>query len=117
MKQVLYRKKQSLQNHRKLIAIKELSEDKDCKTHIRKSFIYKVSAAEQLKETIQAPEIFIRKSFDSALNEEKFSFKVKGSFTMMKGRHFFRVDFCHTLKINIQWKKKLISPKKSVTLT
>jgi hypothetical protein len=117
MRKICYKKRQSLKNRRKRISIHEVSEDKDCKTDVQKSFIYIVSRVSQVTGKTQNPEIFIRKAFDSRTRQEKFRFKVKGSFFLTRDRNLFKVDFCHTLYIAIIWKNKIFSPKKSVTLT
>ena len=116
MRNIVYKKKQSIEHRRKLISIAENSEDKECKTYVRKSFVYIVSKAETAGE-VNAPEIFIKKRFDTKSLVERFSFRVKGSFYLTREQSLFKVDFCHTLRINILWKSKIFSPKKSVTLT
>jgi hypothetical protein len=117
MREILYKKRQSLKNRRKIISINEHNEDKECRTHIRKSFAYIVTMANPSDGALSEPEIFIKKHFDTKGQEEKFSFRVKGAFYMEKDRYVLRVDFCHTLKIDISWKNKVFSPKKSATLT
>lgn len=117
MKDILYKKKESLRNRRKMISIIEHSEDEQCRTAVHKSFVYIVTRADCLENNVERPEIFIRKAFDNKLLEEKFSFRVKGCFYMTKDRFIFKVEFCHTLRIDIVWKDKVFSPKKSVTLT
>jgi hypothetical protein len=84
---------------------------------VRKSFVYIVSPVDEIEANVRAPEIDIKKSFDTKKREEKFSFRVKGEFSITQGRRQFKVDFCHTLKIDIIWKGKIFSPKKSATLT
>lgn len=117
MRNITYKKKQSLEHRRKLISISENSEDKECKTYVRKSFIYILTKAEEMAENYNPPEVFIKKRFDTKSLNERFSFRVKGAFYLNKERNLFKVDFCHTLRINIVWKSKIFSPKKSVTLT
>lgn len=117
MKEILYRKRQSLKYRRKLIAIQEHNEDKDCTTHIRKSFAYLVAMASPSDGALTEPQIFIKKYRDSKGQVENFSFRVRGAFYMERDRYMLKVDFCHTLKINIHWKNKVFSPNKSVTLT
>jgi len=117
MRDILYKKRESLKHRRKLISITEHSEDQQCRTTVRKSFIYIVTQAETVAKDIGKPEVFIRKAFDTKTQEEKFAFRVKGSFYMTRERSMFKVEFCHTLRIDIVWKNKVFSPKKSVTLT
>jgi hypothetical protein len=118
MRNIIYKKKQSLEHRRKLISICENSEDKECKTYVRKSFIYIVSKVEAVEANPNPPEVFIKKRFDTKSLTERFSFRVKGTFYINNAeRHLMKVNFCHTLRINIIWKSKIFSPKKSVTLT
>jgi hypothetical protein len=117
MRNITYKKKESLEHRRKLISICENSEDKECKTYVRKSFIYIVSKAQEAEAMPNPPEVFIKKRFDTKSLVERFSFKVKGSFFINRDGKLLKVDFCHTLRINIIWKSKIFSPKKSVTLT
>ena len=116
MRTIQYKKQHSLKHRRKVISINEHNEDKDCQTYVHKSFVYVVTQAAQVGDPLQDPQIFIRKQLDSKTNEEHFSFKVKGAFYMTRDRGFFKVDFCHALRIRIVWKNKIFSPKKSVTL-
>ena len=117
MKTIEYKKRHSFKHHRKVISINENNEDKDCKTHVHKSFVYVVSEVPQINEILAEPNIFIRKRFDSKTQEENFSFKVKGAFFMNRARSTFKINFCHALRINIAWKYKIFSPQKSETLT
>ncbi len=116
MRKILYKKLTSLHNRSKAISVAETSEDKECKTYVKKSFVYVVTPEPAQASTAQAPDIFIKKSYDTRTKEEKFSFRVKGIFFINREQSVFRVDFCHTLNIHITWKPKVISPK-SVTLT
>ena len=107
----------SLLNRSKAISVSETSEDKECKTYVRKNFVYIVSPdVEPQEQTINPPDIYIKKSYDSKTKQERFSFRVKGSFYITRERAFYKVSFCHSLTINITWKLKVFSPK-SVTLT
>ena len=116
MRRILYRKMTSLQNRSKAISVSESSEDKECKTFVKKSFIYIVTPHIDADEQAFFPDIFIKKSYNTRTREEKFSFRVKGLFYLNRDETIFRVDFCHTLHIHITWKPKVFSPK-SVILT
>lgn len=117
MRTIEYKKRHSLKHHRKVICINEHNEDKDCKTHVHKSFVYVVRTAEDTNTPLKEPHIFIRKRFNSKAKQEHFAFKVKGAFYMSRDRGLFKVDFCHALRIAIDWKDKIFSPKKSANLT
>jgi len=117
MREMLYKKRESLRKRRKAVAIREQTEDEDCKTHVRKSFVYKITCVQHIKKVADRPEVRIKKEFYTQSKEEKFSFRVKGTFYMTRNKVMLKVDFCHTLRININWKDEAFSPKKSVTLT
>jgi len=117
MKQVIYRKKESLKNRHRGISIDEFNEDQESRVHIKKSFIYKLERVDKVKKATEKPHIYIIKKYDSKMRVEHFSFRVKGHFYMTRDRHFLKVNFCHILKIDISWKNKVFSPKKSGTLT
>jgi hypothetical protein len=117
MRDILYKKRESLKHRRKVISITEHSEDGQCRTAVRKSFIYIVTHADDVSKATGKPEVFIRKVIDNKRLEEKFCFRVKGCFYMTRDRFILKVEFCHTLHIDIVWKNKVFSPKKSVTLT
>ena len=116
MKEILFKNATSVPKKRKAISISETSEDKECKTFVRKSFIYLVTPQMRIEQTIPQPDITIRKFYCTKTKEEKFSFRVKGYFYIAKEYCFLKVSFCHSLKINILWKAKVFSPK-SATLT
>jgi len=117
MRDILYKKRESLKYRRKVISIIEHSEDTQCRTAVRKSFIYIVTRVDAVTEAVEKPEVYIRKTINSKQAEEKFWFRVKGCFYLTRDRFILKVDFCHTLHIDIVWKSKVFSPKKSVTLT
>ncbi|MBF0484739.1 MAG: hypothetical protein HQL25_08565 [Candidatus Omnitrophica bacterium] len=116
MKELKYRKTLNPEKRLKNFSICQQTEDKRALTKIRKSFIYLVREVEQAGET-NPPEIFIKKCVDNERMVETFRFKVKGSFNLTHNRMLVEVRFCHTLNIDIFWKAKFFSPKKSVVLT
>ena len=83
---------------------------------VKKSFAYTVSLTDDLSCDIQKPDVFITKEFDAARKREFFCFQVKGYFYTVYDRVVMKVQFEHTLRIEIVWKKNF-SPKKSVVLT
>lgn len=117
MKEILFKKNSDIQKRTKTLSISHINEDKDCKTHVKKSFIYMVSKVEEVEDQIQPPQIFIRKTINNKTREEHFIFEVKGYFFMSHQRFLMKVRFHHTLVIDIFWKDKIFSPKKSAVLT
>jgi len=116
MKEMLHKTREAFHKRVKIVTIEENSEDKECVTNVRKDFVYVVCAAEEESTQNDQPQIQIRKSFDTKTRSEKFAFKIKGSFFVNKNRRIFRVLYCHALKIDLLWKVKVFSPKKSVTM-
>ena len=117
MKKVLFRKRINLKKRIKTFSIYSRTEDHECKTQVRKGFAYAVDWAKEDKPESKPPLIFIRKSFDTKKGIEAFSFHVKGYFYVTHKRELMRVRFHHTLDIEIKWKVKDFSPKKSASLT
>ena len=117
MKKILYRRQSDPSKRLKNISVLTRNEDKESMTEIHKSFMYKVSLAEDYLSENIPPQVFIKKSLDTRKGIEKFNFRVKGCFYMKHERKLVKVNFIHTLNIVINWKKKIFSPKKSEVLT
>ena len=115
MRDVLHKTTEVLKGRGKVITLREHTEEKESITDVRKNFIYLASEA-QGEEEQSIPQVHIAKSFDSEHGDEKFSFRVKGFFYVNHGRRMMRVDYSHTLRINLHWKIKMTSPKKTVTM-
>ena len=117
MKEVYLKRNCDAQQGTKRLAILQKNEEKDCKTKVYKSFRYHISKAEALDHSLLTPEIFITKNFDTKRGIERFTFTVHGAFYLDYKQELLKVDFLHTLKIEIRWKSKVFSPKKSEILT
>lgn len=117
MNEMLLKKKLNTEKRIKSFTINKVSEDKDSKTHVKKSFVYLVSHAKELESKSEAPQIHITKSIDNKKKIENMIFQVKGQFFMPYNRQLVSVKFRHTLNIEIYWKNKIFSPKKSAVLT
>lgn len=117
MKKVLFKRHNDKDNKIKNIAVLTKNEDKESKTEVYKSFMYKVTAVSDDAVEQIAPQVFIKKELDTKKNIEKFNFRVKGCFYITYDRKLVKVNFVHTLNILINWKKKIFSPKKSEVLT
>jgi hypothetical protein len=115
MRDVLHKTTGILQGRGKVITLREHAEEKECVTDVRKNFIY-VATEAQSEEKQSIPQVHIKKSFDSVHRNEKFSFRVKGFFYVNHSRRLMKVAYCHTLRINLHWKIKSSSPKKTVTM-
>ena len=117
MKKMLFESDIDLEKRKKNFSIYSKTEDKKCRTQVRKSFTYVVDRARQANPKHRKPLVFIRKSFDSKKGVEEFNFHVKGYFHITHNDTLMKVLFHHTLDIKIKWKVKDFSPKKSASLT
>jgi len=117
MKQLLFKSRRDFQKGKKALSSVQMDEDQDCKTKVHKSFSYNVIKVEKMETRLQPPQVRIIKNFDTQRGIERFRFVVKGSFCVNQNRYIFKVHFRHTLNIQIQWKTKVFSPKKSEVLT
>ncbi len=115
MRDILHKTTAILQGRGKVITLREHAEEKECVTDVRKNFIY-VATEAQSEEKQSIPRVHIKKSFDSVSRDEKFFFRVKGFFYVNHNRRLMKVDYCHTLRINLHWKVKFHTPKKTVTM-
>ena len=115
MRDIFHKTTGILKGRGKVITLREHAEEKECITDVRKNFIYMATEAETEEEK-STPQVHITKSFDSVIHDEKFSFRVKGFFYVNHSRRLMKVDYCHTLRINLHWKVKATSPKKTVTM-
>ncbi len=117
MKRLLFRKRMDAKKQIKVLCFGQKFEDSESKSQVRKNFSYKLHKSTDLTQQEEAPEVFIRKAFDSKNGIEKFNFQVKGYYYITHKRVLFKVHFRHTLNIKVQWKSKAFSPKKSEILT
>ena len=117
MKDVLFESQIDLEKCRKNFSICSQTEDKSSKTKVQKSFTYVVDKVQGAAPVAKAPIVFIRKSFDKKKGVEEFGFHVRGYFLVNHEDILMKVLFHHTLDIEIEWKAKDFSPKKSESLT
>ncbi len=115
MRDIFHKANQILAGRGKKIVIREKSEDAQCITDVRKSFVFLAQPVLNTGDPT-APQVSIKKSFDSVTRSEHFNFRVKGYFFVNHNRQAVRMDYCHSLKVSLRWKSKTTSPKKSVTL-
>ena len=115
MRDILHKTTAILHGRGKVISLREHAEERESVTDVRKNFIYVVTEA-QSEENASIPRVHIKKFFDSVSRDEKFSFRVKGFFYVNHSRRLMKVDYCHTLRINLHWKSEVTTPKKTVTM-
>jgi len=117
MKTVLLKRNCDPKHGTKRLSILQKIDEKDCATKVYKSFRYHIVKAQKLEEDSPAPQVFVTKNFNTKTGVERFTFNVHGAFYISYKRQFLKVNFQHTLKIQIRWKTKIFSPKKSEILT
>ena len=115
MRDILHKTAAVLHGRGKVITLREHAEEKECVTDVRKNFIY-VATEAQSEEEQSIPRLHVRKFFDSVSRDERFSFRVKGFFYVNHSRRLMKVEYCHTLRINLHWKVEASAPKKTVTM-
>ena len=115
MRDILHKTKEILKGRGKKIVIHEHSQDKECVSDIRKNFLYLAQEVD-FEEKPQAPQVHVRKSFDSLKRNEKFCMRVKGFFYVNRNRRLVKVGYYHTLRILLHWKSAVAFPNKSVTM-
>jgi len=115
MRDILHKTTSILQGRGKVITLREHAEEEESVTDVRKNFIY-ITAEAPFEEKQSIPQVHIKKSFDSVSHDERFSFRVKGFFYVNQSRRLMKVDYCHTLRINLHWKANVSSSNKTVTM-
>lgn len=116
MKKVFYKKRDLFQKRVKIVQYSEKVEETDCVSHITKRFVYVLNPGVSHQQEGMKPDIQISKGYDSVHECEYFTLHVRGVTQIEQGRKTFRVDFAHSLKIEIDWKTKLLSPEQSATV-
>ena len=106
MKEVLYKNQTSTKNKRRVIFVSEKSENKDTITHIHRTFIYVVAKEVDAPGDLPAPVFHIVKHYNTKTKEEKFSFRVKGIFYVIREKSFLLIHFCHSLRVDVARKSK-----------
>ena len=101
MVELQYKNLTSLEKGRKIIAIKEESRKNGFLTRTDKRFIYLVRDNKNLRESLTAPRFYILKIHDSKNRKERFLFRVKGSFYVVKNQEVHTVYFCHSFRIDL----------------
>ena len=110
MRDILHKTKEILKGRGKRIVIHEQAHDKECVSDVRKNFLYVATEVDQ-QEDPMAPEVRVRKSFDSLNRNEKFVMRVKGYFYVNRNRRLVKIAYHHTLRILLHWKTAMITPK------
>ena len=102
MKEIAFKNLTSAERKRKIISLRETTERDGCSIASQKTLVYMVSHQSGKVRNIERPEYHIGKSYDSITKEERFSLRVKGTSYVVQDSNLLKVDFCHSLKIDIK---------------
>ena len=102
MKEIAFKNLTSVERKRKIISLREVTERDGCAISSQKTLVYIVSPQFGKIRNVERPEYHIGKSYDSVTKEERFSLRVKGTSYVVQESNFLKVDFCHSLKIDIK---------------
>ena len=111
MREVLYKNQVSAKNRRRVITVSEKAQRNGYLTRTQKNFIYIVEKAGELVLP-EEPVVFISKIFNTKTHREKFLLRIKGIFYVStKEDYFLKVHFCHSIKIELEPKRKVMASK------
>jgi len=102
MREIAFKNLTSTAKRRRVISLIEKTEREGYLIFSQKSIVYIVSAATSQIRDLVKPEYHICKSYDSKEKIEKFSLRVKGASYILQEGKILKVDFCHTLRIEIR---------------
>jgi hypothetical protein len=102
MREIAFKNLTSTAKRRKVISLVEKTEKEGYLISSQKSIVYIVTAASSQINDLSQPEYHICKSYDSKEKIEKFSLRVKGASYIIQEGSFLRIDFCHSLRIEIR---------------
>jgi len=113
MRQIMYKYLTSAENRRRVISVSDRSENKNAFTHVHRTFIYVVSKELESVEELPAPVFFITKHTNTKTRVEKFFFRVKGIFYVLRDNRYLLVHFCHSLRVDVVPKAAVLIPSYS----
>mgnify|MGYP000896870361 CR=1 FL=1 len=102
MREIAFKNLTSTAKRRKVISLVEKTQKEGYLISSQKSIVYIVTAAGSQVRDLSKPEYHICKSYDSKEKIEKFSLRVKGASYLIQEGTLLRVDFCHSLRIDIR---------------
>ena len=101
MKEILYRNRTSTKNKRKIISLSERVQKGNALVHTHRMFIYVIVKEVESVGKLPAPVFSIIKNTNTKTKDERFLFRVKGVFYIIKEKGFLLVSFSHSLRIDI----------------
>lgn len=110
MKNVSYNKR-DIAGRGRVISIREIYQDGECRTRVMKNFLYLASRADRVPDQSPAPVIRICKRIDTIARTESFIFKIRGKMYIKEKRFIYCIDYCHSLMVRLYWKDKVLTVK------
>lgn len=102
MHEIKYKNLTSQKHKKRTISVCERTERKGFLTHTQKRFIYIVKKENKQKIPSTQPTFHITKVYDTKKGTEKVLFRIKGIMEIVKNGDPVRVDYCHSLSIDIE---------------
>ena len=102
MREIAFKNLTSTAKRRKVISLVEKTEKEGYAISSQKSIVYIVTALQSQMYELSQPEYHICKSYDSKEKIERFSLRVKGTSYILQDGGLLKVDFCHSLRIEIR---------------
>ncbi|MBF0618613.1 MAG: hypothetical protein HQL19_00415 [Candidatus Omnitrophica bacterium] len=116
MKNVTYKKRSLPENRGRVVSVREALSDQECDSRSMKNYVYILSRADAVPKDIPVPEIHVTKRIMNEGQDEAFFLKVKGIIYTTKGRFIYKVDYCHSLTVQMHWKTHVLSSKDPAAL-
>jgi len=113
MRQVVYKNLTSRNRRRRIVSVSEQTEKGEFLTHTQKVFIYIVRKETEVAQAPICPEFYITKIVNRKDKTERFVFRIKGVLDVVKDGNLVKVDFCHSLRIDIMKKPTASSVESS----
>lgn len=101
MRDLVFKNLTSIEKKRRILTTSEVIENKGVQTRIRRSFIYIVKNADEVKSALPEPRLSVLKIKDSCSGKEKFFCRVKGGLYLSNNNKLLFVVFSHSLSINL----------------
>ncbi len=106
MRELLFKNITSLEKGRKILSLTEEFSQNGIFSHVQRRFIFQVKETSNIRKRINPPQFYIFRQQDTAKKEEEIFIKIKGNLYTVNDDKFFKIAFCHSLKINICPSKK-----------
>lgn len=101
MRDLLFKNLTSESNGRKILCSSEISEKEGVRTVVRRHFVYFVRQLEQKPAEEDKPYLYVLKEHNTRQKLERFYCRMKGSMVVLKNGHLFKINFMHSLRINL----------------